>query len=73
MSNACSHGAQYAAGINCGVLLIRNTDWAREFFADVGQYAYMPKEELMSTMRPVRTGLPLSLPSNERMRLAVRE
>ena len=42
-------------GINCGVLLIRNTDWAREFFADVGQYAYMPKEELMSTMRPVRT------------------
>ena len=42
------------AGINCGVLLVRNTDWAREFFADVGQYAYMPKEELMSVMRPVR-------------------
>lgn len=41
------------AGINCGVLLIRNTDWAREFFADVGQYAYMPKKELVGTMRPV--------------------
>ena len=37
------------------MLLIRNTDWAREFFADVAQYAYMPKEELMSTMRPVRS------------------
>ncbi len=43
-----------SAGINCGVLLIRNTDWAREFFADVAQYAFMPKAELMSTMRPVR-------------------
>ncbi len=41
-------------GINCGVLLIRNTDWAREFFADVIQYAYMPKEELEASMRPVR-------------------
>ena len=44
------------AGINCGVLLIRNTDWAREFFTDVAQYAFMPKAELMSTMRPVRLG-----------------
>ena len=43
-----------SAGINCGVLLIRNTDWARAFFADVGQYAYMPKAELVGTMRPVR-------------------
>ena len=36
------------------MLLIRNTDWAREFFADVIQYAYMPKEELETRMRPVR-------------------
>ena len=50
------------AGINCGVLLIRNTKWARQFFADVGQYAYMPEAELVSTMRPVRTTKPSLCP-----------
>ncbi len=43
-----------SAGLNCGVLLIRNTEWARDFLADVAQYAFMPRAELMSTMRPVR-------------------
>ena len=51
-----THAKVLSAGINCGVLLIRNTVWAREFFADVAQYAFMPKAELMSTMRPVRMG-----------------
>ena len=49
-----THEGLMSAGINCGVLLIRNTNWARDFFANVVQYAFMPKAELMSTMRPVR-------------------
>ena len=36
------------------MLLIRNTDWAREFFADVGQYAYMHPDTIEQHMRPVR-------------------
>lgn len=42
------------AGINCGVLLIRNTEWAHTFFADVGQYSYMDKATLDRDVRPVR-------------------
>ena len=45
------------------MLLIRNTDWAREFFADVGQYAYMPRKELVATMRPVRPSCDAKPPS----------
>ena len=43
------------------MLLIRNTDWSREFFADVIQYAYMPREELQTTIRPVRLDYPIAL------------
>ena len=45
------------AGINCGVLLIRSTEWARTFFADVGQYSYMDKATLDRNVRPVRPAL----------------
>ena len=47
-------GDYICAGINCGVLLIRNTDWAREFFADVGQYAYIHPDTIEKHVRPVR-------------------
>ena len=47
-------GGFICAGINCGVLLIRNTEWAREFFADVGQYAFMHPDTVEKHMRPVR-------------------
>jgi len=40
-------------GMNCGVLLIRNSMWSADFFADVGQYAYTPIDVLQKTMRPV--------------------
>ncbi len=43
------------AGINCGVILVRNTEWAAGFFADVGQYAYMHPDTIEKYMRPVRT------------------
>lgn len=48
------------AGINCGVLLIRNTGWARTFFADVGQYSYMDKATLDRDVRPVRPAHPFT-------------
>ena len=43
------------AGINCGVILIRNTEWAASFFEDVGQYAYMHPDTIEKHMRPVRS------------------
>ena len=45
------------AGINCGVMLIRNTEWAAAFLADVGQYAYMHRDTIEEYMRPVPTCL----------------
>jgi len=37
--HCCKEVYQCAAGINNGVLLIRNGDWARQFFADIAQHA----------------------------------
>ena len=37
------------------MILVRNTEWAASFFADVGQYAYMHPETIEKYMRPVRT------------------
>ena len=42
------------AGINCGVMLFRNTEWAAAFLEDVGQYAYMHHDTIEQYMRPVR-------------------
>ena len=39
------------------MLLIRNTEWARDFFADVGQYSYMDKATLDRDVRPVRSAV----------------
>ncbi len=46
------------SGINCGVMLIRNTEWAAAFLEDVGQYAYMHRDTIEQHMRPVRMRLP---------------
>jgi len=40
-------------GMNTGVLLIRNTDWSRQYMADVGQYAYVPQAQLHDDMLPI--------------------
>lgn len=45
------------AGMNTGVLLIRNTDWSRQYMADVGQYAYVPQAQLHDDMLPVSAPL----------------
>ena len=37
------------------MILVRNTEWAASFFADVGQYAYMHQDTIEKHMRPVRT------------------
>jgi hypothetical protein len=34
-------------------MMFRNNDWSRAFLADVGQYAYMPPNELKEKMLPV--------------------
>ena len=48
--------------MNTGVLLIRNTDWSRNYMADVGQYAYMPTAQLHEQMLPVRSTPPPHFP-----------
>jgi hypothetical protein len=40
------------AGINCGVMMFRNSDWSRAFLAQLSDYAHLGEEALLQ-MRPV--------------------
>ena len=44
----------FGAGINCGVMMFRNSDWSRAFLAQLSDYAHLGEEALLQ-MRPVCT------------------
>jgi hypothetical protein len=43
---------RFGAGINCGVMMFRNSDWSRAFLAQLSDYAHLGEEALLQ-MRPV--------------------
>lgn len=44
---------RWPAGINCGVMMFRNSAWSRAFLAQLSDYAHLGEEALLE-MRPVR-------------------
>jgi hypothetical protein len=51
--------APYCAGINCGVMMFRNSDWSRAFLEQLWSYAHLG-DEALQTMHAVSSSLAYS-------------
>jgi hypothetical protein len=71
--NVTRRAGTSGAGINCGVMMFRNSDWSRAFLAQLSDYAHLGEEALLQ-MRPVGkpgTRIHQQFPSTTRYERAV--